>query len=279
MTQRALAERLGIFPSRLVLLLDDLARRGLVERQASPKDRRSHVLRLTAAGTAQLEAIARVGRQHQEELCAGLTEAERTLLQQLLEKIAAHQKLRPVFTGLPKTGSTERSRRAGSLTPEGTMNILTVNLLFSTLIFWIAARIYVLPRLSEWEARSVLIPILLLHAFRHFGLMFLARGATFPGMPRRFAFPAALGDLLAAVLALIALFAIARNARSGRALVWIFSIEGSVDLLFAIVLATIYDAQPYMGPAYWIPALWVPALLVTHYLTFILLRRDWKRST
>ncbi len=70
MTQRALADRLGIFPSRLVLLLDDLAKRGLVERHASPNDRRSHALRLTAIGTAQLEAIARVAREHQEDLCA-----------------------------------------------------------------------------------------------------------------------------------------------------------------------------------------------------------------
>jgi hypothetical protein len=32
-----------------------------------------------------------------------------------------------------------------------------------------------------------------------------------------------------------------------------------------------------MGPAYWIPAVWVPLLLVTHYVTFILLRRRWQR--
>ena len=37
-------------------------------------------------------------------------------------------------------------------------------------------------------------------------------------------------------------------------------------MITAITLATVYDAQPYMGPAYWIPAFWVPALLVTHYL-------------
>ena len=42
----------------------------------------------------------------------------------------------------------------------------------------------------------------------------------------------------------------------------------------AIVLATLYGAPVYMGPAYWIPALWVPALLVTHYITFLVLRRD-----
>jgi hypothetical protein len=158
------------------------------------------------------------------------------------------------------------------------MNILTVNLLFSTLIFWIAARIYLLPRLHELEPRSVLLPILLLHAFRHFGLMFLTRGATYPGIPREFAYPAAFGDLLAAVLALIAIPVVAKNARSARSLVWLFNIEGTLDLIAAIILATVYGAQPYMGPAYWIPAFWVPALLVTHYITFVILRRFWRRS-
>ena len=42
------------------------------------------------------------------------------------------------------------------------MNILTANLLFSTLVFWIAAKIYVLPRLKELKPRVVLLPILLL---------------------------------------------------------------------------------------------------------------------
>ena len=153
------------------------------------------------------------------------------------------------------------------------MNILTVNLLFSTLVFWIAARLYVLPRLHELAPRTVLLPILLLHSFRHFGLMFLASGATYPGIPPEFAYPAAFGDLLAAVLAIIAIPAVARQARSARFLVWLFNVEGTLDLLAAIVLATVYEAAAYMGPAYWIPAFWVPALLVTHYITFIVLRK------
>ena len=121
------------------------------------------------------------------------------------------------------------------------MNILTVNLLFSTLVFFIAARIYLLPNLGKLEARSVLIPILLLHSLRHLGLMFLAPGAIYPGMPAQFATPAAFGDLLAAILALIALAAIVMQARAARLLVWIFNIEGTLDLLLAIALATIYD--------------------------------------
>jgi hypothetical protein len=109
------------------------------------------------------------------------------------------------------------------------MNILTVNLLFSTLVFFIAAKIYLLPNLHKLEARTVLIPILLLHSLRHLGLMFLAPGAIYPGMPAQFATPAAFGDLLAAILALIALAAIVMQARAARLLVWIFNIEGTLD--------------------------------------------------
>ena len=104
------------------------------------------------------------------------------------------------------------------------MNILTVNLLFSTFVFWVAARIYVLPKLTELGPRAVLLPILLLHSFRHLGLMFLAPGATYAGIPPQFAYPAAFGDLLAALLALAAIPAVARGARSARLLVWIFNL-------------------------------------------------------
>jgi hypothetical protein len=155
------------------------------------------------------------------------------------------------------------------------MNILTANLLFSTLVFWIAARIYVFPKLDKLSPQVVLPPILLLHSFRHLGLMFLSPGATYAGIPLQFAYTAALGDLLAALMALAAIPAVLKNARSARLLVWIFNVWGTLDLIAATTLATIYGAPAYMGPAYWIPAFWVPALLVTHYITFIVLRKHW----
>ncbi len=156
------------------------------------------------------------------------------------------------------------------------MNILTVNLLFSTLVFGVGARLYVVPRLDELGPRAVLLPILLLHGLRHLGLMFLAPGATYAGLPPQFAYPAALGDLVAAALAVTAIPAVAGNRGIAKVLVWVFNVEGTVDLAAAITLATIFDASHYMGAAYWIPAFWVPALLVTHYLTFVVLLRHWR---
>lgn len=157
------------------------------------------------------------------------------------------------------------------------MNVLTINLLFSTFVFWLAARLYVLPRLHTSEPRTLLLPILLLHGFRHLGLMFLSPGATYPGLAPEFALPAAYGDLLAAVLAVISIPAVAANAAIAKPLVWIFNLAGSIDLAAAIALATVYDAELSMGPAYWIPSFWVPALLVTHYISFVLLARPWSQ--
>src|SRR6266540_3675997 len=115
-----------------------------------------------------------------------------------------------------------RSRRPGNgrgQRRETQMNILTVNLVLSTIVFAIAAKLYLIPELARLEPRTVVLPILLLHALRHLGLMFLAPGAVHPGLPEQFAYPAAFGDLIAAVLALIAIAAVVRRSQFAPLLV------------------------------------------------------------
>ena len=153
--------------------------------------------------------------------------------------------------------------------------ILPLNLIANTAIFYVAVRLYLLPLLTRVRPQQILVPILLLHSTRHLGMMFLTRGATFPGLPPQFAYPAAFGDLLTAALALVAIPLVLRGSVLAKPLVWFFNIFGTVDLLTAITLATIHNAPITMGPAYWIPAFWVPLLLVTHYVTFLLLWRRW----
>ena len=149
--------------------------------------------------------------------------------------------------------------------------VLPLNLLANTAIFYFAARLYLLPLIPRLGPRQILVPILLLHSTRHLGMMFLTRGATYPGLPPEFAYPAAFGDLITAVLALVAIPFVLGGSVLARPIVWFFNIFGTVDLLVAIVTATIYNAAVAMGPAYWIPACWVPLLLVTHYITFVVL--------
>lgn len=157
--------------------------------------------------------------------------------------------------------------------------ILTINLICSTVVFYACARIYILPKIKESNPQVILVPILILHSMRHLGLMFLTRGATYPGMPPQFAYPAAIGDFIVAVLAFIAIPVTLKNLHGWRFLVWVFNIVGTIDLIIAITTATVYGAPVYMGAAYWIPAFWVPSLLITHYLVFIVLIRQSSRTT
>src|SRR6266545_2900410 len=112
--------------------------------------------------------------------------------------------------------------------------ILTLNLIATTVVFYVAARFYLLPNLARWRPSAVMIPILLLHSLRHLGLMFLTRGATYPGLPPQFAYPAAFGDLISAVLAFVAIFLVSSNSPAARPLVWVFNVFGTIDLFTAI---------------------------------------------
>jgi len=154
--------------------------------------------------------------------------------------------------------------------------VIVLNLIANTAIFYVAARLYLLPLISRVSLQLILVPILLFHSMRHLGMMFVTRGATYPGLPSQFAKKAAFGDLLTGILAFVAIPLVLSGSGLAKPAVWLFNIVGTIDLIVAITTATIYNAPPTMGPAYWIPALWVPMLLVTHYLTFIILLRSWK---
>ncbi len=68
-----------------------------------------------------------------------------------------------------------------------------------------------------------------------------------------------------------ALIALRTGWAGALALVWIFNIAGTVDLLNALRHV---DVAPYFGAAWYIPTFLVPVLLVTHLMIYIrLLRR------
>ncbi|MBI1353431.1 MAG: MarR family transcriptional regulator [Acidobacteria bacterium] len=95
MSQQALSETLGMFPSRLVSLLDELERRKLIERRGSPRDRRVYQLHLTGEGRKSLTAVGKVTRQLEEDLFSALSESELATIQDLLARIAAQQRITP----------------------------------------------------------------------------------------------------------------------------------------------------------------------------------------
>jgi hypothetical protein len=144
------------------------------------------------------------------------------------------------------------------------MNTLIVNVILSTIIFNFAYRWFLKPALPQLKPEYVLLPILLLHSLRHLGLMFLTTGVTSPNIPQQFAVPAAAGDFMSGMLALMAAILIQRKSRFAISMTWIFSVVGILDFISAIALSRIYRAGDFLGGAYWIPAFWVPLLIVGH---------------
>jgi len=78
----------------------------------------------------------------------------------------------------------------------------------SLLSFALIAVWYVVPRLSKQPRVEALLPLVLLSTFRTEGLVFLLPQVMGGALPPGFAVPAAYGDFLAAVLALLAAFAL-----------------------------------------------------------------------
>ena len=144
---------------------------------------------------------------------------------------------------------------------------------FLSLVVWgLIATWVVAPWLKTKPPNEALFWLTLPHAFRHIGMVFLVPGIVAQPLPTFFAAPAAYGDLLSGVLALLALVALRTGWRRAIALVWLFNIVGTVDLLNALRHA---NAIPDLGAAWYIPTFVVPLLLVTHVMIFArLLRRS-----
>ncbi len=100
-SQQVLAQALGVVPSRVVVLIDDLEGKGLVTRQRSATDRRNYELRLSPAGAQIMAQMREIGAAHEKDILRGLSATERKTLTGLLAKVAASHHLTPdVHPGL-----------------------------------------------------------------------------------------------------------------------------------------------------------------------------------
>lgn len=82
-----LAGRTALDRSTLGTVLDKLERKGLIQRNVSPRDRRSKVLTITAAGATLLAAAEPNVRATQQKILAPLSENEAATFISLLTKL------------------------------------------------------------------------------------------------------------------------------------------------------------------------------------------------
>lgn len=98
-SQRDLSDFLRLAPSQIVALVDGLEQRGLVERLNDPSDRRSKVIRSTAAGKKLYKQAAGAVRGAEDDSLRELTGEERSQLRTLLRRVAFTPADQPAFPG------------------------------------------------------------------------------------------------------------------------------------------------------------------------------------
>jgi hypothetical protein len=144
---------------------------------------------------------------------------------------------------------------------------------FSLIAWGVVAARYLWPELRLRSRAEALRPLLILHSFRFIGLAFLVPGVVSGDLPSVFARSAAYGDIIAAILALLALISLPSGVGIGVA--WIFSIWGAADLFNAFYQANHAGLTAgQLGATYFIPTLIVPLLLITHGLGFRILMQS-----
>ena len=147
-----------------------------------------------------------------------------------------------------------------------TQAIFGLQFVMSLVVWGLIAKWMLAPWLAKLPHHQALMWLTLPHAFRYIGMVFLVPGVVAQPLPDAFAIPAAYGDLLTGVLALLALVALRTGWVGAVALVWLFNVVGTVDLLNAL---RHLDVAPAFGAAWYIPTFLVPVLLVTHYMMFV----------
>jgi DNA-binding MarR family transcriptional regulator len=90
--QSELARATHLDRSTVVTIIDNLERRGLVERRASPNDRRSNAIRLTEAGSTLLRQLKRKVVQHEKRLLENFGDGELETFLKLLQKVFPEQR-------------------------------------------------------------------------------------------------------------------------------------------------------------------------------------------
>ena len=95
--QQELGSAMGIDPSTMVSLIDQLEGAGLAKRRPCPTDRRAREVTITPKGRRHLERARRMATQVEDEVLRGLTAAERHELLKLLRRALSSAPPQPLW--------------------------------------------------------------------------------------------------------------------------------------------------------------------------------------
>ena len=87
LSQHELGEQLGIDRTTVVELIDDLERKGVVQRRRNPEDRRSYLLTLTPKGKIFQKRAAQAFDAAADDFFGPLSKTERTAMSDMLRRM------------------------------------------------------------------------------------------------------------------------------------------------------------------------------------------------
>jgi DNA-binding MarR family transcriptional regulator len=88
LSQQEVARRLGVDRTTMVVLIDELENKGLVQRRQDPADRRKNVVALTDVGRATLRDATSAGEEAERRFLGPLSDDETARLKETLRAVA-----------------------------------------------------------------------------------------------------------------------------------------------------------------------------------------------
>lgn len=95
--QQEIGAAIGIDPSTMVSLIDELERAGLAKRRPHPQDRRAREIVITPKGRRTVERGRALAREVEDDVLQGLTSDERRQLIKLLRKALSSAPPQPLW--------------------------------------------------------------------------------------------------------------------------------------------------------------------------------------
>lgn len=163
----------------------------------------------------------------------------------------------------------------------GSVAIFWMQLLVSCAVVSLVTAWYIWPSLIRLPRSSALILLLFVHVPRYVGMTELVPGMIDPTLPNAFVSSAAYGDLVAAALAIAAIFALRSTWRGAIPLVWVANVWGFVDLLNGVRGVLQLNVPSFNLATFWyVYTFYAPVVLVSHVMIFVVLlkARSWERQ-
>lgn len=158
--------------------------------------------------------------------------------------------------------------------------IFVLQLVSSVVVLGIVAVWYVWPHLTKLSYRSALALLLWAQVPRYVGMTLLVPGIVDPNLPIGFLSSAAYGDLLAAALALVSIFALRGKWGFAVPLVWVANAWGFVDALNGGRSLVQFNVPSFNLDTFWyLFTFYAPLVIVSHVMIFWVLikSKSWNK--